>query len=341
MQIWPELAKAPKVAAATAASRSASSSTTKGALPPSSSTAGLRYLAQVCAIRRPTWVEPVKFTRRSAGCATMASTTAPASAGALVTKFTTPAGSPASCSASMIRPWVAGHSSEPLSTTVLPQASGVAIARTPRITGAFQGAMPSTTPAGWRTAIATEPGTSEGRMLPSMRVVSAAASSSMPAARCTLKPAQIAEAPVSAAIAAVKASARASSACAAFISSARRSPGPVAAQAGKAAAAASTAATASAAVAAGARVATPWSSGLRRSKRAPSVARRRARRRSAGGSRSSLVSSARGRPQRTPGACARPPVGDQMLMPQRPGAMMLLGSRARLRRRSTSRLTGP
>jgi hypothetical protein len=27
----------------------------------------------------------------------------------LVTKFTTPAGSPASCSASMIRPWVAGH----------------------------------------------------------------------------------------------------------------------------------------------------------------------------------------------------------------------------------------
>ena len=36
----------------------------------------------------------------------------------------------------------------PLSTTVLPQASGVAIARTPRMTGAFHGAMPSTTPAG-------------------------------------------------------------------------------------------------------------------------------------------------------------------------------------------------
>jgi hypothetical protein len=32
----------------------------------------------------PTLVEPVKFTRRTAGWATMASTTAPASAGALV-----------------------------------------------------------------------------------------------------------------------------------------------------------------------------------------------------------------------------------------------------------------
>ncbi len=200
--------------------------------------------------------------------------------------------------------------------------------------------MPSTTPAGWRTAIATEPGTSEGRMLPSMRVVSAAASSSMPAARCTLKPAQIAEAPVSAAIAAVKASARASSACAAFISSARRSPGPVAAQAGKAAAAASTAATASAGVAAGARVATPWSSGLRRSKLARPVALRR----SPPISRwisfivGFLCARAAAHAWRVRTAAGG---GDQMLMPQRPGAMMLLGSRARLRRRSTSRLTGP
>ena len=41
---------------------------------------------------------------------------------------------------------------------MLPQASGVAMARTPRMTGAFHGAMPSTTPAGWRTPIASEPG---------------------------------------------------------------------------------------------------------------------------------------------------------------------------------------
>ena len=41
-----------------------------------------------------------------------------------------------------------GQISDALRTTVLPQASGNAIARTPRMTGAFQGAMLSTTPAG-------------------------------------------------------------------------------------------------------------------------------------------------------------------------------------------------
>ena len=35
-----------------------------------------------------------------------------------------------------------GQLSEPLSTTVLPYASGVATARADRITGAFHGAMP-------------------------------------------------------------------------------------------------------------------------------------------------------------------------------------------------------
>ena len=65
-----------------------------GALPPSSSTTGLRYLAQVCAISLPTRVEPVKLTRRTAGCAIIASTTSAASSGALVTKLTTPGGKP-------------------------------------------------------------------------------------------------------------------------------------------------------------------------------------------------------------------------------------------------------
>ena len=40
-----------------------------------------------------------------------------------------------------------GESSAPLRITVLPQASGVARARVARISGAFHGAMPSTTPA--------------------------------------------------------------------------------------------------------------------------------------------------------------------------------------------------
>ncbi len=84
MQICPLLAKQPKAAPLTASSRSASSSTTIGALPPSSSTTGFRCLAQVIAMILPTRVLPVKLIRRTAGCATIASTTAPASAGALV-----------------------------------------------------------------------------------------------------------------------------------------------------------------------------------------------------------------------------------------------------------------
>ena len=41
-------------------------------------------------------VEPVKLMRRTAGCAISASTTSPASSGALVTTLTTPCGKPAS-----------------------------------------------------------------------------------------------------------------------------------------------------------------------------------------------------------------------------------------------------
>ena len=151
MQIWPWFMKAPKAAARTAASRSASSSTMNGALPPSSSSTRLRCSAQVCATRRPTRVEPVKLTRRTAGWAISASTTALASAGALLTTLIAPAGTPASRSTLAISQCVIGHISADFSTTVLPQASGIATARTPRITGAFHGAMPTHTPAGWRS----------------------------------------------------------------------------------------------------------------------------------------------------------------------------------------------
>ena len=53
---------------------------------------------------------------------------------------------------------VRGQISDALNTTALPQASAVTIARTPRITGAFHGAMPSTTPTGSRSAIAMTAG---------------------------------------------------------------------------------------------------------------------------------------------------------------------------------------
>ena len=45
-------------------------------------------------------------------------------------------------------PPVIGDSSDGFSTTVFPKASGVAIDRSDRISGAFHGARPATTPTG-------------------------------------------------------------------------------------------------------------------------------------------------------------------------------------------------
>ena len=73
----------------------------------------------------------------------------------------------------------------------------MAMARVPRMTGAFHGAMPSTTPAGWRMPMASVPGLSEGMISPWIWVVIAPASRSMLAASMTLNPAQGAVAPVS------------------------------------------------------------------------------------------------------------------------------------------------
>jgi hypothetical protein len=69
---------------------------------------------------RPTCVEPVKLTRRTAGWAISASTTSGASAGACATKLIAPAGSPAPAIARATAAWVRGHFSEAFSTTVLP-----------------------------------------------------------------------------------------------------------------------------------------------------------------------------------------------------------------------------
>src|SRR5215510_12555057 len=96
MQICPWLANAPKAAAATAASMSASSRTSNGDLPPSSKSTGFRCSAQILATILPTFEDPVKLTRRTAGCAIKVSTTRPASLGALLTTLTTPGAKPAS-----------------------------------------------------------------------------------------------------------------------------------------------------------------------------------------------------------------------------------------------------
>ena len=272
MQICPALAYAPNTVAFTAASRSASSSTTSGALPPSSSRMGLRYFAAIWANNLPTRVEPVKLMRFTAGCAITASLTVPASLTSVWMTLTTPSPSPASMRVCPINWWVCGQTSDDLRITVLPQASGMASARTPRITGAFHGAMPNTTPTGWRCAMARLPGTSEGTTSPDTCVVIDAASRSIDAAKCTLKCPQPAVEPVSSRTAAAKSAARASRRSAALLSLARRAPGPCADHAGNAAWAAATAARASSTDAAAARVTTLPLTGLRRSKVAPARA---------------------------------------------------------------------
>ncbi len=86
----------------------------------------------------------------------------------------------------MIKACVRGQLSDALRITELPQASGTAIALTPRMMGAFQGAMPTITPTGSRSAMATVPWWSDGITSPWIWVVIAAASRIMPAARARL-----------------------------------------------------------------------------------------------------------------------------------------------------------
>ena len=105
---------------------------------------------------------------------------------------------------------------------MLPQASGKASARTPRMTGAFHGAMPSTTPAGWRTPIARLPGTSDGMTSPPICVVMRGGLEQHAGSKMDIEAAHRAGRPVSAAIAAAKASAFASRQCAALVS--KRAP---------------------------------------------------------------------------------------------------------------------
>ena len=137
----------------------------------------------------------------------------------------------------MINSWVLGQLSDAFRITLLPQASGTAIARTPRMIGAFHGAMPRMTPTGSLSAIARQPGLSDGMTSPLICVVIAADSRTMEAASIRLNRAQPSVAPISPIIAWMNLSALASSAAAAFIRTARRAFGPTAAQTGNAAAA--------------------------------------------------------------------------------------------------------
>ena len=171
-----------------------------------------------------------------------ASTVAAAPSREVVNTLMAPAGSPASSSTSPMTRWVCGHSSDAFRTTVLPHASGIATARTPRIIGAFHGAIPSTTPTGCRTDNAMLPGMSEGITSPVICVVAAAASRIMLAAKAVLNIPHPKVAPVSAVIVFATSAARASSRSAAFHRIARRLDGGVFDHSTKAAAAAPAAA---------------------------------------------------------------------------------------------------
>ena len=109
-----------------------------------------------------------------------------ASAGALLMTLTTPKSKPAARNVSPMSQCVRGQTSDPLNTTVLPQASGIATERTPRITGAFHGAMLRTTPTGCLSAIAFDR-IADAITSPQIAVVIAAASLSIDAAKATLK----------------------------------------------------------------------------------------------------------------------------------------------------------
>ena len=110
-------------------------------------------------------VEPVKFTRRTAGWAISASDTAARILGAWVITLTTPSPSPASCSTEPIRRWVAGQTSEALSTTVLPQARRHGDGAHAQDDRRVPGRDPQNDATGWRMASEIMPGTSDGMTL--------------------------------------------------------------------------------------------------------------------------------------------------------------------------------
>ena len=147
-QRCPALLNADRMAHLSAASRSASSATTKGFLPPSSSDTRASRAPAICAIRRPTAVEPVKLMTATSGCATSGS---PASRPSPCTTLSAPAGSPASCAMAANSQAVSGVSSAALSTAALPQTSAGNTFQATFAIGVLAAMISPATPIGWRT----------------------------------------------------------------------------------------------------------------------------------------------------------------------------------------------
>ena len=114
-------------------------------LPPSSRVTRLIWSAQPAMTDRPTSVEPVKHTLRTAGWATKRAPTTLPLPGRI---SRTPSGRPASSASSPMRNALSGVSSAGLTTTVLPAASAGANPQAAIAMGKFHGTMTPTTPSG-------------------------------------------------------------------------------------------------------------------------------------------------------------------------------------------------
>jgi hypothetical protein len=147
----------------TARARFASRSTIWGALPPSSTCSGIRFLAQVAMIALPVSGEPVKLIRRTRGCPGSA---APASAPYPVTTLRTPGGIPASIASLARSRQVSGASSAGLTTIVLPVAIAGATSVTMIGPGTFHGMMLPQTPNGSRIVMPRTFGAAAGSVWP-------------------------------------------------------------------------------------------------------------------------------------------------------------------------------
>ena len=141
-------------------------------MPPSSITVLSTRSAQRRSSIRPTSVEPVNDTMRTARWSTAASNQGPEAV--VGTRFTTPGGTPAVASNSPTRSEVRGVSRGGLITTALPAPSAGASLRVIIAAGKFHGVIITTTPTGgWRVMMRLSP---DGAVLivPWMRTVSSA-----------------------------------------------------------------------------------------------------------------------------------------------------------------------
>lgn len=120
LQVWPELDMTLATPTLTALARSALGRMTLADLPPSSRATFFTAALAVAPICLPTAVEPVKETRSTPGCSARA---CPATGPRPVTRLKTPAGTPASWTASAKSWATSGVSSAGFTTTVQPAAS--------------------------------------------------------------------------------------------------------------------------------------------------------------------------------------------------------------------------